>query len=72
MPVHKIPGGCQYGETGKKYYGRDAKEKAERQARAIEWNRHKDDSGEPVSREPKETPEEIGRRFLRRYLFKGR
>ena len=35
MPVHKIQGGYQYGETGKKYYGKDAKKKAERQALAI-------------------------------------
>lgn len=35
MPVHKIQGGYQYGQTGKKYYGKDAKKKAERQALAI-------------------------------------
>ena len=35
MPVHKIPGGYQYGQTGKKYYGKDAKKRAERQALAI-------------------------------------
>ena len=35
MPVHKIPGGYQYGSTGKKYYGKDAKKRAERQALAI-------------------------------------
>lgn len=67
MPVHKIPGGYQYGETGKKYYGKDAKEKAELQARAIERSRHKDDD-KPASMETKGTIEEIGRRFLSRYL----
>lgn len=35
MPVHKIQGGYQYGQTGKKYYGKDAKKKAEKQALAI-------------------------------------
>lgn len=35
MPVHKIQGGYQYGQTGKKYYGKDAKNKAEKQALAI-------------------------------------
>lgn len=35
MPVHRIQGGYQYGQTGKKYYGKDAKQKAERQALAI-------------------------------------
>lgn len=35
MPVHKISGGYQYGQTGKKYYGEDAKRKAELQGRAI-------------------------------------
>lgn len=66
MPVHKIPGGYQYGETGKKYYGKDAKEKAEKQARAIEWSRHKDDTNEDeeVSRSHKIA---IGKRFMERY-----
>ena len=36
MPVHKIPGGYQYGQTGKKYYGKDAKKKALKQQLAIE------------------------------------
>lgn len=37
MPVHKIQGGgYQYGQTGKKYYGKDARLKAERQRYAIE------------------------------------
>ena len=36
MPVHKIPGGYQYGQSGKKYYGKDAKEKALKQQLAIE------------------------------------
>lgn len=39
MPVHKIPGGgYQYGQTGKKYYGKDARLKAERQKKAIEMS----------------------------------
>lgn len=37
MPVHKIQGGgYQYGTFGKKYYGKDARLKAERQRYAIE------------------------------------
>ena len=36
MPVHKIPGGYQYGQSGKKYYGKDAKKKALKQQLAIE------------------------------------
>lgn len=36
MPVHKIPGGYQYGQSGKKYYGKDAEEKARKQQLAIE------------------------------------
>lgn len=64
MPVHKIPGGYQYGETGKKYYGKDAKQKAERQARAIEANRHRDDEDKDVSRSHKIA---IGKKFMERY-----
>lgn len=64
MPVHKIPGGYQYGETGKKYYGKDAKKKAELQARAIEANRHRDDEDEDVSRSHKIA---IGKKFMERY-----
>ena len=37
MPVHKTKdGGYQWGKTGKVYYGKDAKKKAEAQGRAIE------------------------------------
>lgn len=42
MPVHKIPGGYQYGSTGKKYYGKDAKKRAERQALAIRLSGYKE------------------------------
>ena len=35
MPVHKTKGGgYQWGKSGKVYYGPNAKEKAEKQARA--------------------------------------
>lgn len=64
MPVHKIHGGYQYGETGKKYYGKDAKRKAELQARAIEANRHRDDEDEEVSRSHKIS---VGKKFMERY-----
>lgn len=36
MPVHKTKaGGYKWGKTGKVYYGKDAKSKAQKQARAI-------------------------------------
>ena len=36
MPVHKTKGGgYQWGSTGKVYYGKDAKEKAQKQGVAI-------------------------------------
>ena len=36
MPVHKTKdGGYQWGTTGKVYYGKDAKKKAEAQGQAI-------------------------------------
>ncbi len=37
MPVHKTKdGGYQWGTTGKVYHGKDARQKAEAQGRAIE------------------------------------
>lgn len=39
MPVHKTKGGgYQWGKSGKVYYGPNAKEKAEKQARAAYAN----------------------------------
>lgn len=35
MPVHKISGGYKFGKSGKLYRGKGAKQKAQRQARAI-------------------------------------
>jgi hypothetical protein len=35
MPVHKSGSGYKYGKSGKLYTGKGAKEKAEKQARAI-------------------------------------
>lgn len=43
MPVHKIPGGYQYGQTGNKYYGKDAKKKAKLQELAIRLSGYKED-----------------------------
>ena len=43
MPVHKIPGGYQYGQTGKKYYGKDAKKKALKQQLAIELSGYEEE-----------------------------
>ena len=72
MPVHKIQGGYQYGQTGKRYYGKDAKEKAEKQALAIRLSGYKEaDPSKSVA--PKvETPPlnadlvKIGRSYVSR------
>lgn len=48
MPVHKTKsGGYQWGKTGKIYYGKDAKKKAQKQGIAIRlsgWKENKDKS----------------------------
>lgn len=45
MPVHKTPGGgYQWGKTGKVYYGKDAKKKAEKQGLAIRLSGWKEPS----------------------------
>lgn len=42
MPVHRTPdGGYQWGETGKVYYGKNAKRKAALQGYAIEQRQKK-------------------------------
>ena len=42
MPLIKTKsGGYKWGKSGKIYYGKDAKEKALKQARAIEANKRK-------------------------------
>ena len=44
MPIHKTKsGGYQWGNSGKVYYGKDAKAKAEKQARAAYANGYKGD-----------------------------
>ncbi len=36
MPVHKTKsGGYQWGKSGKTYYGKDAKKKAQKQGKAV-------------------------------------
>lgn len=35
MPIHKVKGGYKFGKFGKTYRGKDAKKKAQKQARAI-------------------------------------
>jgi len=35
MPLRKVDGGYRYGKRGKLYKGKDAKEKAKRQAKVI-------------------------------------
>lgn len=70
MPVHKIPGGYQYGKTGKKYYGKDAKKKAKVQELAIRLSGYK----EPSKRETvkhDDSSAEIGRVFVEEFLAKG-
>ena len=43
MPIHKTKsGGWQWGKSGKVYYGPNAKEKAEMQARAAYANGYKE------------------------------
>lgn len=43
MPVHKTKGGgYQWGKSGKVYYGPNAQEKAEKQARAAYANGYKE------------------------------
>lgn len=43
MPIHKTKsGGWQWGKSGKVYFGKDAKEKAEKQAKAAYANGYKE------------------------------
>lgn len=43
MPIHKTSsGGWQWGKSGKVYYEKDAKEKAEKQAKAAYANGYKE------------------------------
>lgn len=78
MPVHKIQGGYQYGKTGKKYYGKDAKAKAEKQALAIRLSGYDESRGSSSSNknvsgtkdEPRKDSKAIGRAFVDRYFRK--
>lgn len=46
MPVHKTPGGgYQWGKYGKVYYGKGAKQKAEKQGLAIRLSGWKEPRG---------------------------
>lgn len=70
MPVHKIQGGYQYGSTGKKYYGKDAKKKAERQELAIRLSGYM----EPKKRKSlihDDDTAALGRAFVEQLLEKG-
>lgn len=66
MPVHKIQGGYQYGKTGKKYYGKDAKKKAQLQELAIRLSGYKEDNEKKKCRYLKHEAdsESIGREFV--------
>lgn len=69
MPVHKIQGGYQYGQTGKKYYGKDAKKKAEKQALAIRLRGYKEKPTKTKSLEHDSSSAAIGAEFVRE-MFK--
>lgn len=77
MPVHKIQGGYQYGATGKKYYGKDAKKKAERQALAIRLSGYDESKGPngnktsmPKRNETRTDYKVLGKAFVERFLRK--
>lgn len=70
MPVHKIQGGYQYGKTGKKYYGKDAKKKAKAQELAICLSGYKEPSKRKTVRHD-DTSAELGRVFVKELLVKG-
>lgn len=70
MPVHKIQGGYQYGKTGKKYYGKDAKKKAKRQELAIRLSGYKEPSKHKTVKHDDETAE-LGFRFVQDFFGKG-
>ena len=70
MPVHKIPGGYQYGQTGKKYYGKDAKKKAKAQELAIRLSGYKEPKRKKSLSHEDDTAT-IGRLFVERTLMKG-
>lgn len=68
MPVHKIPGGYQYGQTGKKYYGKDAKKKAKKQELAIRLSGYKEPKKKTLSHE--DDTATIGRLFIEEFFRK--
>lgn len=74
MPVHKINGGYQYGTTGKKYYGKDAKTKAKRQALAIRLNGYKEEGAysklKKHEKAPSKTSRELGHTFVYNFFRK--
>lgn len=70
MPVHKIPGGYQYGDSGKKYYGKGAKEKAKRQELAIRLSGYREPSKRKSLSHESESAE-LGRAFVEQLLEKG-
>lgn len=69
MPVHKIQGGYQYGKTGKKYYGKDAKKKAKAQELAIYLSGYKEPSKRKTVRHD-DSSAEIGHMFVEELLAK--
>ena len=72
MPVHKIQGGgYQYGKTGKKYYGPDAKEKADKQALAIRLSGYEEPHMTRKTRHKNDSRSElivIGKNFLTKFF----
>lgn len=68
MPVHKIPGGYQYGQTGKKYYGKDAKKKAKKQELAIRLSGYKEPKKKTLLHD--DDAATIGRLFIEEFFRK--
>ena len=72
MSVHKIQGGgYQYGKTGKKYYGPDAKEKADKQALAIRLSGYEEPHRSTKPKHRKSSRSElivIGKNFIAKFF----
>lgn len=70
MPVHKIPGGYQYGQTGKKYYGKDAKKKAKAQELAIRLSGYEEPKKKRKTLSHEDEVASIGKAFVDSLLQK--
>lgn len=70
MPVHKIPGGYQYGQTGKKYYGKDANKKAKAQELAIRLSGYEEPKKKRKTLSHEDEVDSIGKAFVDSLLQK--